>query len=288
MKYAINYHKGFRYMDRIDEVMIIYKDKLSELIDFVKDMPQERRVILDIAANPQIVIEDNLETIRNVMQVHKNIALKISLAQREVCVDLYEMNIPFFFCEFADSWDTLVSFIRYRVSDVYVVNELAFEMKDVSKMCKEYGVNIRVFPNVAQTSSRINNLDKLKSFFIRPEDVEIYEPYVDIFEFFGPDDRESVLFEVYNNGKWAGDLKDLIIGLDISLHSDTIMPLFGEERVNCGKQCYKGRCIICDKVVALAKQLEEAKIKLVKTEMRKDNESEVNEIATSNETAATS
>ena len=260
-------------MKEIDEIIITYKDKNVEVLEFLKTVSEHQRIILDTTKDENFTIEKNLDIFAAAAKIHKNIAVKISQEQRAGIIELYETHIPFFFDTFVGNWDTLMSYIKLNVSDVYIVNELGFELANVSKVCKENKVNIRVFPNIAQTSNRIDNIDKLKSFFIRPDDIEVYEPYVDICEFFGPLNRQSVLYEIYKNKKWIGDLQELIIGFDFSLPSKTIIPLFGEERINCRKRCYYGQCIICDKIRVISEQLREAKVELkVKQEKEINNE----------------
>lgn len=279
MKYSINFYRDFRHMEEIDEIIITYKDKNAEVLNFLKTVSENQRVILDITKDDNITIEKNLGIFYAAKKIHKNIAIKMALCHRSAAIDLYEENISFFFDVFVDKWDTLISFIKMNVSDVYIVNELGFELKNVSKVCKDANVNIRVFPNVAQTSSKIDNFDMLKAFFIRPEDIYAYEPYVDVCEFFGPLDRQSVLYEIYKSEKWLGDLQELIIGLNFSIGSRTILPCFGEERVNCGKKCYYGQCIICDKIKTISSQLKEAGVDLViKKEKGVDNDDDKHEV----------
>lgn len=280
MKYCIQYYRNFKYFNDIDEIIITYNDKDVNVLNFLEQFSETKtRIILD--ANKIDNIEDNLNIFIAAREAHKNLAIKIKLDSNEALL-LYENNIPFFFDEFVDNWDTLISFINAKVSDVYIVNELGFELKDVSRVCKENNVNIRVFPNVAQTGSKIKNLETIKSFFIRPEDIDIYEPYVDVCEFFGPLDRQSVLYDIYTDKKWIGDLRELIIGLKEPLKSKYLMPCFGEERLNCGKKCYQDKCIICDKISTIAKQLEEANLEIKIEE--KENEYQINEASNENKT----
>lgn len=260
MKYAINFHRGFRYINDIDEIILQYNKKNFNIVEYLKDKKQEQRIILDVTQIEDITA--HLNTFILAQREHKNFAIKMSLEQEAAATDLYMANIPFFFEEFADTWDKLVSLVKLNVSDVYVVSDLGFELKDVSAFCKTNGVNVRVFPNIAQVSSKINNLDKIKAFFIRPEDIPIYEPYVDVCEFFGELDRQSVLYEIYQKQSWAGDLNDLIINLKMSLYSKAIAPVFAENRINCNKKCYKKvnsqrQCKLCDRIVSIAKTLEE-------------------------------
>lgn len=285
MKYSINYHRDFKYLQEVDEIIIGFKNRNVEIFDFIKTIPEEQRVILDTTKDENFIIANNLDIFAEIVKLHKNIAIKLPLYLKSEVVDLYELNIPFFFDFFVDKWDTLMSLVNMNVSDIYIVNELGFELKDVSFICKENNVNIRVFPNVAQLSSIADNLDTFKSFFIRPEDVSIYEPYVDVFEFFGPADRQSVLYEIYKSEKWLGDLRELIIGLEYSISSKTIFPAFGEERVNCRKRCYQNKCIVCEKIQSIAKELREANLKIVREkEIKNEDKHEVVENANENET----
>ena len=58
-----------------------------------------------------------------------------------------------------------------------------------------------------------------------------------------------------------------------------IINLFGEERVNCGKKCYYGQCIICDKIKTISSQLKEAGVDLViKKEKGVDNDDDKHEV----------
>lgn len=278
MKYCIQYTKDFRYLKQVDEVIIPFHS--TNLIN-IKDFSDNQRIIIDFEDKKEILF--NLKSLIEIKELHNNIAIRfLGELDAETATKLEEVKIPFFFNLRVDKWDTLMGLIELGVSDVYIVNELGFELKDVSRVCKENNVNIRVFPNVAQTGSKIKNLETIKSFFIRPEDIDIYEPYVDVCEFFGPLDRQSVLYDIYTDKKWIGDLRELIIGLKEHLKSKYLMPCFGEERLNCGKKCYQNKCIICDKISTIAKQLEEANLE-VKIE-EKENEYQINEASNENKT----
>lgn len=285
MKYCILYHRKFRYMNQIDEIIIKFRDRQVGLIDFLKKKIKPfQRVI--ITPEPDVYINNNLDIIEVAKSIHKNIAILLPLEQRDVAIDLSQMNVDFFFNDFVDKWDVLMSYINFGVSDVYIVNELGFELKEVAKVCHEKKVQVRVFPNVAQYSNHIKNLNNFTAFFIRPEDLGFYEPYVDVCELFGEPDKYSVIYDIYTKRSWLGDLKDLIIGLEQSILNNTIMPLFGERRLNCEKKCYQGKCIICEKISTVSKQLEEANLTFTKVKKKGDdneNKSKVTEAINDNE-----
>lgn len=264
MKYCIQYTKGFRYLKQIDEVIIpLYSSHLKTCIEELSD---NQRIVIDIKDIKEVL--SNLKSFIEMKEQHSNIAVRlpggfnVDLAA-ETAIKLEEVGIPFFFNFRVDKWDTLMALVEVGVSDIYVVNELGFNLDEVSTLCKKNNVNIRVYPNVAQMSAKVTSINHLKSFFIRPEDMMYYEPFVDVCEFFGPEDRQSVLYKIYQEeGKWLGDLKDLIIGLDLSINNRCIVPVFGSARISCRKKCYQGKCISCDKVLTIEKQLNEAKIEV--------------------------
>ena len=67
----------------------------------------------------------------------------LNLSQIEFVELLKENQIQFFFNDFVGNWDSLVSLIEYGVSDIYIVNELGFDLKEVAEACKENNVKIK-------------------------------------------------------------------------------------------------------------------------------------------------
>ena len=131
----------------------------------------------------------------------------------------------------------------------------------MAKVAHENGVRIRIYPNVAQ--SQWKDTPDFKKFWIRPEDIHLYDGIVDVCEFFGEPKHIPILLKIYKEDKkWLGALKDLIIGLHTTIDNRLInFEFFGEGRINCGKKCLKGNaCRRCDRVVELAKTLEKVNL----------------------------
>jgi hypothetical protein len=180
-------------------------------------------------------------------------------------IDIIISNgFTFYFKDYVRDWDTLHGFISLGVSDMMIVEELGFDLIKVSGVAWEHDIQIRVMPNVAQSSW--NQTPALKKFFIRPEDVDIYESYVDVFEFFGQKDKQDTYYRIYEiDKKWFGDLSEVIISFDEHLDSRYLLPSFANRRASCGKRCLKGYpCQICEANADLAKVLEENNL-LIKT-----------------------
>ena len=91
------------------------------------------------------------------------------------------------------------------------------------------------------------------------EDVDVYDKYIDVFEFFGNEEAQKTIFKAYAIDKqWYGKLEELIIGFKGDMDSRYIFPLFADKRAVCKKKCVKGgKCNICGRLEELASTLEE-------------------------------
>ena len=157
--------------------------------------------------------------------------------------------------------------IRTGYSDVIITDGLCFYLEDIAPILHSYGINVRVFPNICQRKFLHGN--DIKSFFIRAEDVKIYEPYVDIFEFWGEDNQQEAYKNIYSKSKqWVGPLNQYIIGFKGEVEGHHILPTFGERRLGCGRSCLRGaRCRLCDAYIQLSSTLKENDLVLVNEEM---------------------
>lgn len=78
---------------------------------------------------------------------------------------------------------------------MYIVETLAFEIDKCGNKAHEAGVNIRILPNIAQ--SQFADTEDVKKFFVRPEDIHHYEPYVDTLEFLCDISKEATIYKIY-------------------------------------------------------------------------------------------
>lgn len=147
--------------------------------------------------------------------------------------------------------------IEAGVSDVFITGGMGFELEKIAPIVHSHNIQIRVFPNVAQ--SAVSTTSALLKFFIRPEDISMYENCVDICEFFG-EINQIVYYRIYKEKQeWAGKLNELILDFNSDLDSRFISPRFAEKRKSCNKDCIKGGlCRLCYRIEDLSYTLEEA------------------------------
>lgn len=278
MKYCVSYSNKSHILDKVDEILIRYdKNKILELFTQFIPEHQNQRVIIEIRDSTIENGESIIDKIKKIITIHKEnpnlqFDLCISNYNKEILDLLKDTDLKYFFQIHANNWDRFIGLINANVSDIYITENLAFELNKVAEIAHSKGIKIRVYPNVAQTSW--DDLDDIYKFFIRPEDIETYEDYVDICEFYGLAKEIDTFYKIYaEDKKWFGDLKEIIIGLNNSLDSRYIIPRFALHRVKCGKKCLKGStCQVCNRILELSKSLKEAKLIVQIDNIKEDND----------------
>lgn len=263
MKYCFNYRRSSEVLHLLDEINIKFApENIDVVLEYILEHPTQR-INAKIKEEEDIYRHNLLDKFEAFKEKYPEMDFTIILPKydanlAEVCKT---RKLKFFFDVVVRDWETFHSFISVGVSDIYLVEQMMFEIKDAAKAAHSAGVQIRTFPNIAQ--KRYEETGNLKSFFIRPEDINLYEGLVDIMELYTIDEiNQDVVLEIYQKDKqWWGPLRELIIGLDSDLDGKYIIPRFGDRRLNCGRKCFKGmRCDVCEVVDNLGRNLQKAGI----------------------------
>lgn len=255
MSFCLKFKRGSKYMNTVEEIMIKLKHDHIKIAAFIREHSNQR-VIIDCLE--QIDMEEILQ-IKEVNPDLNNYAILLSLDEKENIMKLREAGIPFFADYHCNSWEALHGLINTGVSDIYITDGLGFELDKVSAVCKKSNVRVRVFCNVCQSTWKGTSI--FQTFFIRPEDIDLYAYYVDVFELFGELKRVSAdtLYEVYaKQKKWFGPLGEIILGFNSNLDSRYVSPNFATKRLRCGRSCLKGgNCAMCYHMESLAETLKD-------------------------------
>ena len=262
MKYCTHYYKNFRYNTNLDEVILDYATYRDSIVNEMDKWNEDQRIIVDICLGGTVEI---IPILQMCMKKHKEFAVRLDIIQEDMVKALRGVDIPFFYANYAKTLDEVYGMIQRRVSDIYITESLAFNIEKIGSYCKYKNVNVRMIPNIAQyhTGFRKEIPDPYK-FFIRPEDVDLYEAYVDVLEILGPDNRLSVIYEIYRNKVWDGDLGQLIVGFDNPFPNAGMIPLFGPKRLSCRQECMYEKCSLCKQAKELADKFVENKLEVIK------------------------
>ena len=275
MKYCISLYRNHPLQDIVDEMIVKYNAKDKTMFEFIEQ--HINQTIIFLISDIQSFL-DTGETAKFIAfkETHPELTnwkFKISYPEidsvegQKLQQDFEQAGIPYFSGYFIHDWVHLHRYLNSAVTDLYITEALGFELEDVARQVHEKGKQIRVFPNVAQ-SADMKTINGVKTFFIRPEDVAIYEPYIDVLEIWGEETKQPIYYDIYAKDKrWYGQLKEIIYGLHSEIDSRRILPIFAERRINCGMRCLKNnKCKICENIEVLAAELtnEELMISLPK------------------------
>ena len=255
MKYCMNYNQKTEHMKCLteaDEWTIEYNSRDTTLLEFLE-------IHKDIRINLHITEKVDITFLEDLAKKFPNLYFELSINFLDDIVEK-KPKFNYFFDILVNNWDTFIGLIYKGITDIYIVENMGFELDKIAEMAHKENISIRTFPNVAQSAWK--GIVSLKKFFIRPEDVEVYEPYVDTFEFFGDDSRLETYYKIYaKDKKWFGLLKELIIDFNSDIDNKYVIPRFAEKRISCGKKCFKGgKCSRCNRIQELSESLEKSKL----------------------------
>lgn len=263
MKFSAQYTSAIKHFEKFDEVIIKYEFQNEALIHFLQEHA-DRQVVLSISALKikEFINLHEYEKLNAIYIEYPNFSVrfyepcKFEKIDNELLEAVSKLKIPYFTGMCVNTFDQLNYLCQQGVSQVYITEEMGFDLMRAKRVCRRHGVQIRVFPNVAQYS--IKQESALKTFFIRPEDLDEYSDCIDIVEFWGPVNRQEVLRKIYGNKRWFGTLQELILDFDEPIDSTYIPPSFGRMRKGCERRCMKGeRCTACNQIIEISEFLKE-------------------------------
>ena len=265
MKFCVDYNGDFKYLDKVDEITIKFKKKnytIKTILDFMLEH-KNQRINISIEDPEYFLKHHQIVSFNAIKKEYPDLKFVFRLGdyKDDYVKEIYKMaadaGYPLFFSTQIKDWDTFIGYLNLNPTDIYLVEDMGFQLDKAADLAHKLGVSIRVFPNVAQSSW--DGTPALKKFFIRPDDIEYYEPYVDVMEFYGRPDSISTYYKIYAiDHKWLGKLNEIILSFDSEIDNRGILPSFAERRIKCNKKCIKGSgCQVCEALEHLSDTLME-------------------------------
>lgn len=241
------------------------KNRLEKLIEFV-DMFPNKRINITFSAGIEMSVLTTLEKLSD------NIYCCVTDNDFMHLPQLKEKDIKFFFDSsfLVYNWSTLDSFIDTGVTDVYIGDDLLYDLPKVSEYCQAKDINIRLVLNKIP-STTFDRGSKPTDPFFRPEDTRELVKYIDTFEFDCGDPYDWNKFQVYytvffERGTWIGQMSELNSDVRFDFPNATILPEFSWYKMRCNHKCVKQidcRCRKCWQFTNIAKDLRQKDIRIV-------------------------
>mgnify|MGYP007099010124 CR=1 FL=1 len=218
--------------------------ELDKFLDFLDEYP-------DVRINLEFKDEISLHDLSVINKISDNVYVRISIKDVPKVKDMREKGYKFFFDSElpAYNFSLLESFIDMGTTDIYIADDLCYDLDTVKKYLNSVGVNIRLILNKIPMTTPDRGLNE-KTVLFRPNDIDYLKQYFDAFEFDCGKPynfkKLDVLYRVYFIQKeWLGEISEINEDYNIPLHNRTIQDDYDLYRMNCGRKCNHNR--ICNK-----------------------------------------
>lgn len=218
-------------------------NQLGRIIEYLREHPTTRVCVQYNSKDSIDVLENELSKL-SLVTTNYTVSTKAFSQLRE----LLHRGIPAYFDFPVTDWETFSNLADWGVSDILIDGPLAFQMEQLNR--RKGDIRIRVRPHDSVNAS-ISMDDNENTFFIRPEDTDIYAPFIDIIEILCDNkEKEETVFNIYKRKSFNNDLSLLVKQLNVSVNNVYIMPEFASHRLNCGQACKRspGRCQMCKNI----------------------------------------
>ncbi len=249
MKYCLNALQDDKYLQQADEIILPYRG--IQMFDRLVERYPNKDIVLSISAQEANDIDwDDLKSKQILSQGH----LILCLARWADMVKAKELKILFFYgFSITTFWDAK-ALVDLGVCYLRITAPLFFQMDLVKKL----GVPIRAIANQCYTGG-LEHEEMYAGTWIRPEDVELYEPYVAVIEFdISSNEEERALFRIYSEKhEWAGSMSYIFKQYP---NDTTINRLLASDKVasrlTCGQRCQMPgyHCHLCATLFHMASE----------------------------------
>lgn len=243
MKYALSSRQHGDILELCDEITVAEND--HDYIFTLAERYSEKSILLRCEDFSHI----SIDLIKNYQIITKN-KLKVVTSSIYNLRTLIDEGIPSLSSNPVSTFYELRALKDIGVCQVVLAPPLFFSMDQI----KKFGIAVRAIPNVANLDvyPRSNGVH---GSWIRPEDVSIYEPYIEILQFQAMSlKQEETLFRIYqHDGTWPGNLDNLVLDLQHS-GSNRFIKGHMDRRLNCKQKCEEdpNSCRYCNLILQLA------------------------------------
>ena len=263
MNYALVNYRGCTRYQNSNIIIVKFQYNDAALPSFIEKWGKEKMIWIDLS---DVTIEEakrSIQLVINIYQKYKDeylLGVMLGGAASKYCIlEVLSAKMPYMLTDTVTDWDTLTHLIAIGAHGVYIGGALGFELDKVSEILHKFGMWVWVKPNLAQSS--VSTTPGYKKFWIRPEDVEIYESYVDVMQMEFPEnepEKQLPYLRTYQGGVLNGTLNDFIIDLnitDVPMVSYKLPQELFKHRISCGKRCLKGsHCKACEGLIRIARK----------------------------------
>lgn len=214
-------------------------NQLGKIFDFVKEHPEKR---YNIILRREEEFDKAIEQIEYIRAMAADYTIECdNIAQLKAFLALdYNAYIKFPISD----WESFQGLKDLGVSDIYIDGAIGFQIAPLARGKQE--LKIRSTPTISPNASLCP--PSANHFFIRPEDVQLYESAIDILDLRQASlEKENGLFSIYQRGTFSFNIDNLIENVPAGVNN-TGLTDFALKRLDCGQKCKipGNHCKWCD------------------------------------------
>lgn len=246
-----------------DEYNIVFdqtQNKLDNLFDFLSEHKDIRfNILIKNMTKQQMLVADT---------VNPNVYFRLYKSENLDLFSFFKENGLRFFFDYpaaASCFNQLEEQILFGVSDVYIADDLCYNLEKTKTMCDKHDVRIRLVLNRLPSHRYDKGINPKTPYFI-PETIDELSKYIDVGEF---DSSSWVKINTYykiwfQRQEWREDLRFIYKDLELDIPNQSLIPNFLYFKMNCGYKCgYGSPCNKCEQFVEIAKSLANKNIEYV-------------------------
>ena len=246
---------------------IVYNSDTSTVEDFAAFVGKfpDKRIIVSFSDGFKVNIAKTLDAIgrRVSFRVKSEDIMSVQEASESHLEVFFDSDAP------AYNWATLEAMLALGVSDVYISDDLCYQLDDVRAKCDESNVDMRIVLNRIPARYPGYSTDPTTPVY-RPEDADLVDRYYDWVEFDCGKPYKFNELDVYSHvwfdkGKWNGDLGEINKDLAMPFPNKSLVPEFSSYKANCGLRCkrsVKSKCRRCGQFLEIAQMLQDKGVAL--------------------------
>lgn len=272
MKLAIPFKLYFPLNESAHEFNIKFdpeENDFDKLELFIEDCIKDNKRV-----NIEYKKEVDLKTAKLLNRLYDNVYFRLSTRHLLKIKDFQAANLRFFFQDMpCINWIELKNQVeKYGVTDVYICDDLVYDMDNVKKYCSSLGVQLRIVLNRIPLVYSTMFEETIVPIY-RPNDYELLSKYYDVAEFDCGNpyqfNKLNVLYKAwFLNKDWYGNLQEINEDLTFSLPNRGLVEKATLYKLTCGLKCIKyNNCQKCSRVINIANLLKDmnAQVKMGET-----------------------
>ena len=254
MKYCLKYTNICTKLTKCQEIEIKYIEDKG-LVKFLEKYKDKR---VNLLVEPNEIFHNEIRKLIAIRKQYPEYNFAVALTQYDATIApwLRQEKIPYYIAKPCENWEEFKQLIEAGVCDINISGPLGFDLTKVKRVLDSLNEKVQV----RATPNKVVNLNQhtpaLIGFFIRPEDVELYEGLIDVLDFEGLEHQDT-FYTIYAEQKvFIGNLNQCIYGFNEKVDNKGLVQLFGDRRKDCGRECLNGgRCKRCYTLANIAQTM---------------------------------